>query len=152
MVHHHLTTIITTRKLMKKHIVSRTIFTWRHHDLKIVVKRINYKRVDGTNASYYYIYKQWREGRKIKTKYIGKLEDIVNFYLTYHPLIENAWCGGWDSKPRRPTPADLESAAFYLARQPPPSLSFNVYSNKFVSFLLNCSLLVVNCFWHKVEE
>ena|GEM_PF-5277002 len=55
--------------------------------MTIVVKRINYKRVDGSNVSYYYIYKQWREGNKIKTKYIGKLEDIVDFYLTYYPLI-----------------------------------------------------------------
>ena len=29
------------------------------------------------------------------------------------------WCGGWDLNPRRPTPADLESAPFDQARAPP---------------------------------
>ena len=45
------------------------------------------KRVDGSTAAYYYVYRQGRVNRKVVTKYIGKLEDIANFYLTYSPLI-----------------------------------------------------------------
>ena|GEM_PF-2313026 len=32
------------------------------------------------------------------------------------------WCGGWDSNPRRPTPAGLKPAPFDRARAPPRQL------------------------------
>ena len=55
--------------------------------MKIIVKRINYKRVDGSKASYYYIYKQWREGRKIKTKYIRRTRRHRQFLLNLSYIL-----------------------------------------------------------------
>ena len=48
------------------------------------------KRINGIK----YIYKQFRVGSKIITKYIGKLDDIVEFYLQNHKNHPNGSPGG----------------------------------------------------------
>ena len=51
-------------------------------EVTYVVKRIRKKiKSTGETKYYYYVYRQERRGDKVRTKYIGPLEDIVEFYL-----------------------------------------------------------------------
>ncbi len=81
---------------------------------KYVVKKIGKRR---------YIYFQRRLNGKVKTKYIGPLDRIVEFYIQFRDIIERLieWCGGWDLNPRRPTPSGPKPDPFVLARAPPHS-------------------------------
>ena len=77
----------------------------------------------------YYLVKEWYdpETGKRRSESLGNCELIEK-------LVKNSWCGGWDLNPRRPTPADLKSAPFVLARAP-PHLSFKVCSGSvFIKF------------------
>ncbi len=86
----------------------------------------------------YYLYREWwdNEAKKRRSKSLGNvavidklLQVIERQGLTIEKVIQllsNYWCGGWDLNPRRPTPADLESAPFSLARAP-PHLCFCVF-------------------------
>ncbi len=79
----------------------------------------------------YYLYREWYdvEAGKRRSKSLGNvavidrlLQVIERQGLTIEKTIQllgSNWCGGWDLNPRRPTPADLESAPFSLARAPP---------------------------------
>lgn len=54
---------------------------------KFVVKKIVKKlQSDGSIRTYYYVYEQYREGKKVVTKYIGSLEEIVKFYIQYNHI------------------------------------------------------------------
>ncbi len=92
-----------------------------------------------------YVYEQYRFDGKVVTRYIGPLEEMAYIYqayrqgltVNYRPkrgaykqlaklIVEDVvnrlakqWCGGRDLNPRRPTPADLESAPLVQARAPP---------------------------------
>ena len=59
-----------------------------------------------------------------------KYNYISSFKINY---ILNPWlkCGGPDSNRRIPTEADLESAAFDLARQPPRDFANIVYHKRY---------------------
>ena len=56
--------------------------------------------------------------------YCDGLEEIVEQLK----LVDNHWCGGWDLNPRRPTPSGPKPDPFDLARAPPHSGSYFVYS------------------------
>ncbi len=68
---------------------------------KFVVKRITKKlKSDGSIRTYYYVYEQYRVGKKVITRYIGSLEEIVKFYVENKQNLEE-WARG-DSNPRPP--------------------------------------------------
>ena len=75
------------------------------------VEQMVFYRVKKVRGKYYLI-KEWYdpETKKRHSKSLGPCEAIEK-------LIK--WCGGWDLNPRRPSPADLKSAPFDLARAPP---------------------------------
>ena len=75
--------------------------------MTIVVKSIKRRTSLGDVRTYRYVYIQYRNNGKVVTKYVGKLEEIVEFYLRSKGKLR--WCGGWDSNPRRPSPPDLKS-------------------------------------------
>ena len=62
-----------------------------------------------------YIYRVFKSAGKTREEYLAPFDEIAKFYLR--------WCGGRDSNPGRPTPAEPQSAPFDLARAPP--LGFN---------------------------
>ncbi len=95
-----------------------------------------------------YVYEQYRLKRRVVTKYIGPLEELVRIYQIYKlenqvnykitkrdirrigkaiamnvvNLLQKSsdqWCGGWDLNPRRPTPSGPEPDPFDHARAPP---------------------------------
>ena len=68
-----LTTNATTYKIYEVSIMGR----------KYVVKRLVKDLSDGTKGVYYYVYEQYRQGNKVVTKYIGKLDDIIEFFIKY---------------------------------------------------------------------
>ena len=83
-------------------------------EVTYVVKRIK-KRVKSTGEIryYYYVYRQERKGDKVFTKYIGPLENIVEFYL------KNLVRGVGFEPTMGLHPPDLESGPLDLARAPP---------------------------------
>ncbi len=72
---------------------------------RFVVKRITKKlKSDGSIRTYYYVYEQYRDGKKVVTKYVGPLEEIVKFYIKHKQKHEEnieEWARG-DSNPRPP--------------------------------------------------
>ena len=92
------------------------------------IKRQRYK-----DKVYYYLYKEWYdpETKKKHSKLIGRcdvLEKIVEGFERLKQVVEDCWCGGWDLNPRRPTPSGPKPDPFDLARAPPHSGSYFVYS------------------------
>ena len=70
-------------------------------DRGFVVKRITKKlKSDGSIRTYYYVYEQYRDGKKVVTKYIDSLEEIVEFYVE-NRLNREKWARG-DLNPRPP--------------------------------------------------
>ncbi|MCD6488020.1 MAG: putative integrase [Desulfurococcales archaeon] len=48
---------------------------------KYVVKRITKELKDRSIATYYYVYEQYRIDGRVKTKYIAKLDEVIEFYV-----------------------------------------------------------------------
>ena len=74
--------------------------------MTIVVKNIKRRTSLGDIRIYRYVYIQYRNNGRVITKYVGKLEEIVEFYLRNKDKLRK--CGGRDSNPRRPSPPDLK--------------------------------------------
>ncbi len=68
-----LTTNATTYKIYGVFIMGR----------KYVVKRIVKDLSDGSKGIYYYVYEQYRKNGRVVTKYIAKLDDIIEFYIKH---------------------------------------------------------------------
>ncbi len=65
---------------------------------RFVVKRVTKKlKSDGSIRTYYYVYEQYRDGKKVITRYIAPLDNIIEFYIKN---LEE-WARG-DSNPRPP--------------------------------------------------
>ena len=69
-------------------------------------------RVNGKKYRYLIIEEYLGYGRR-KTLLKLSVEEAIRRLL---------WCGGWDSNPRRPSPAGPKPAPFDLARAPPPKI------------------------------
>ena len=82
-----LTTNATTYKIYEASIMAR----------KYVVKRLFKDLSDGTKGVYYYVYEQYRQGNKVVTKYIGKLDDIIEFFIKHRN--SGKWWTGRDLNP-----------------------------------------------------
>ena len=49
-----------------------------------VVKRVTKKlKSDGSIRTYYYVYEQYRDGKRVVTKYIAPLDNIIEFYVKH---------------------------------------------------------------------
>ena len=87
------------------------------------------KRQRYNDRIYYYLYKEWYdpEAKKKRSKLIGRCDELEEI-VEQLKLVDNHWCGGWDLNPRRPTPSGPKPDPFDLARAPPHSGSYFVYS------------------------
>ncbi len=65
---------------------------------RFVVKRVTKKlKSDGSIRTYYYVYEQYRDGKRVVTKYIAPLDNIIEFYVKH---VENEkWWTGRDLNP-----------------------------------------------------
>ena len=51
---------------------------------RFVVKRVTKKlKSDGSIRTYYYVYEQFRDGKRVVTKYIAPLDNIIEFYIKH---------------------------------------------------------------------
>ena len=73
-----------------------------------VVKKIKRKTSLGDIEIYRYVYIQHRNNEKVITRYVGKLEEIIEFYLRNKNRLEK--CRGRDLNPGKP---DYESGALW---------------------------------------
>ena len=72
---------------------------------RYVVKRITKKlKSDGSVRTYYYVYEQYRDGKRVVTRYIAPLEEIVEFYIKYMEANKGnkEWWTGRDLNPGPP--------------------------------------------------
>lgn len=77
------------------------------------------------NKGKYYVYYIDRTKPKLRYLYVGSLEKVIEFYIKLGGVgATPTQCGGRDLNPRRPSPAEPQSAPFALTRAPPHTILY----------------------------